>query len=262
MRPPGARLLLGYHGIVTSIPSEKVSSQHHKLIVALDVAQAASAHRLISMLGLQVHFYKVGLQLFIAEGPALVREISRLGKQVFLDLKLHDIPNTVAAAVASIGSLDIRMLTVHAAGGAAMLRAATDAASVLPSKPLVLAVTVLTSLSSQDLTDTGVEGSTQDHAVRLARIAKAAGCGGVVASPHEITALRRAIGPEMKIVTPGVRPAGAEADDQRRIATPQEALEAGADYVVVGRPITAAPDPAAAARAILEGIAQQTKSRP
>jgi orotidine-5'-phosphate decarboxylase len=256
-------LAVRYHPLVTSIPSEKVSlHQHDKLIVALDVAQAASAHRLISTLGHQIHFYKIGLQLFIAEGPALVQEISRLGKQVFLDLKLHDIPNTVAAAVASIGSLNVRMLTVHAAGGVAMLQAATEAAASLPSKPLVLAVTVLTSLSDQDLADGGIGSSTQDHAVRLAQIAKRAGCGGVVASPQEIRALRQAIGTEMTIVTPGVRPHGAAAGDQRRIATPEAAIEAGADYVVVGRPITAAPDPANAARAILASLSQQAKSRP
>jgi orotidine-5'-phosphate decarboxylase len=251
-----------YHRVVTSIPSEKVPSQHNKLIVALDVAQAASAHRLISTLGHQVHFYKIGLQLFISEGPALVQEISSLGKHVFLDLKLHDIPNTVAAAVASIGSLNVRMLTVHAAGGVDMLQAATEAAASLPSKPLVLAVTVLTSLSDQDLADGGIGGATQDHAVRMAQIAKRAGCGGVVASPQEIRALRQAIGTEMTIVTPGVRPRGAETDDQRRIATPEAALEAGANYVVVGRPITAARDPSAATRAILEEMAQQAKSRP
>ena len=225
-----------------------------KLIVALDVPDAASARTLISTLGEAVSFYKIGLQLFLAEGPSLVREVADHGKHVFLDLKLHDIPNTVAGAIRSLGDLPLRMLTVHAAGGIEMLRAAAKAAAALPSQPIILAVTVLTSLDDQDLADTGISGGTTQQVVRLAKLAQSAGCRGLVVSPHEVSAVRAVLGPRAIIVCPGVRPAGTDSGDQRRIATPQEAFQAGATHMVVGRPITAAPDPSSAALALLDAV--------
>jgi orotidine-5'-phosphate decarboxylase len=233
-------------------PATSVSTD--KLIVALDVPDAASARTLISTLGEAVTFYKIGLQLFLAEGPSLVREVASRGKHVFLDLKLHDIPNTVAGAIRSLGDLPIRMLTIHASGGIDMLRAAVKAAAELPSRPMILAVTVLTSLDDQDLADTGISGGTTQQVVRLAKLAQFAGCKGLVVSPNEVSAVRSLLGPQTTIVCPGVRPAGTDSGDQRRIATPQEAFHAGATHIVVGRPIIAASDPATAALALLEAV--------
>jgi orotidine-5'-phosphate decarboxylase len=233
-------------------PATSVSTD--KLIVALDVPDAASARTLISTLGEAVTFYKIGLQLFLAEGPSLVREVAGGGKHVFLDLKLHDIPNTVAGAIRSLGDLPIRMLTIHASGGIDMLRAAVKAAAALPSQPMILAVTVLTSLDDQDLADTGISGGTTQQVIRLAKLAQSAGCKGLVASPNEVSAVRAVLGPQTTIVCPGVRPAGTDSGDQRRIATPQEAFHAGATHIVVGRPITAASDPASAALALLDTV--------
>src|SRR5437762_4932239 len=225
-----------------------------RLIVALDVATATEAHRIISALAGSVSTFKVGKQLFTAEGPALVRDIVAGGHKVFLDLKFHDIPNTVAAAVTATCSLGVSMLTIHANGGSAMMKAATEAAARCGQPPLILAVTVLTSFRDSDLEEIGVAGRTVDQVLRLAALARAAGCGGVVSAGSEAAALRRELGEGFAIVTPGVRPAGAAKDDQARVPTPLQALEAGASHVVVGRPITAAGDPAAAARAILQEI--------
>ena len=206
---------------------------------------------------------KIGNQLFTAAGPTAVERAHKRGARVFLDLKYHDIPNTVAGAVREATRLGVFMLNVHAAGGFAMMRAAAEAATKAASdfavaRPLVLGVTVLTSLDRKALLhDLGVAASVESHVLRLAERAQAAGLDGCVASPREIGLLRGALGPPWTIVTPGVRPGETRmggADDQARVATPGAAVRAGADYLVVGRPITAAPDPVAAMRAIIEEI--------
>lgn len=236
-----------------SSPGRSVSARD-RLIVALDVPNTEEARRLVASLGDSVGYFKVGLQLFTAEGPGLVRDLVSSGRRVFLDLKLHDIPNTVASAVKSAAELRVDMLTVHASGGSKMLRAATEAAASAAHKPLVLAVTVLTSMADEDVQEVGVSGRAADQVVRLANLAKISGCGGIVASPQEVARLRQALGAGFSIVTPGIRPIGAEAADQARIATPAEAIRAGASHLVVGRPITAAADPKSAAEAILRDI--------
>jgi len=225
-----------------------------RLIVALDVSTAAEARQIVHSLAGTVSTYKVGKQLFTAEGPAVVRELVGGGHKVFLDLKFHDIPNTVAGAVASAAKLGVSMLTVHASGGRRMLAAAAEAAAQSDSKPLILAVTVLTSLRDEDLQEIGVEEKVPDQALRLARLAQSNGCGGVVASALEARWLRSELGSRFAIVTPGVRARGTDAGDQARVATATAALSAGASHIVVGRPITQAADRAAAARAILEEI--------
>jgi len=229
-----------------------------RLIVALDVSTAAEAQRIVKAVGTSATTFKVGKQLFIAEGPALVRDLVASGRHAFLDLKFHDIPNTVAAAVRSAAGLGVSMLTVHAAGGAKMLRAAADAAKQAKSPPLVLAVTVLTSLGDREMQEIGVLGRAADQVLRLAELARNNGCRGVVASPQEARKLREMLGPGFTIVTPGVRPAGSDPGDQARTATPADAIRNGATYVVVGRPITEAKDPARAARAILRQIEAAT----
>jgi len=224
-----------------------------RLIVALDVSCAAAAHRIVTALGGSVLTYKVGMQLYTAEGPQFVRDLVASGRRVFLDLKYHDIPNTVGAAVAEAAKLGVSMLTVHASGGGKMLRTAVEAARVKTDLK-VLAVTVLTSLEGSDLEKIGVRGSVEDTVLRLATIALANGCQGVVASAREASTLRAELGSAIAIVTPGVRPAGSSAGDQVRIVTPAEAIASGASHIVVGRPITEAADPAAEARAILSQI--------
>jgi len=224
-----------------------------RLIVALDVSSAAAAQRIVTAIGSSVLTYKVGLQLYTAEGPQIVRDLVASGHRVFLDLKYHDIPNTVGAAVAEAAKLGASMLTVHASGSGKMLRAAVEAARARPDLK-VLAVTVLTSLDGSDLEKFGVRGSVEDTVVRLATIALANGCQGVVASAREASTLRAELGSAFAIVTPGVRPAGSSAGDQVRIVTPAEAIASGASHIVVGRPITEAADPAAEARAILSQI--------
>ena len=232
-----------------------------RLIVALDVATATEAQKIVDAAGPSATTFKVGKQLFTAEGPAFVRSLVASGRKVFLDLKFHDIPNTVAAAVRSAAGLGVSMLTVHASGGAKMLRAAADAAKETKSTPLVLAVTVLTSLGDQDLQEIGVSGRAADQVLRLAELARNNGCLGVVASPQEVKKLREMLGTGFAIVTPGVRPAGSEAGDQARIATPADAIRNGATYLVVGRPITEAKDPARAADAILKEIEAALSSK-
>ena len=226
-----------------------------RLIVALDVSSAAAAQKIVAAVGDSAHAYKVGMRLYTALGPAIVQELVGSGRQVFLDLKYHDIPDTVSAAVREAAQLGVSMLTVHAAGGGKMLRAATESAQDANPSLLVLAVTVLTSLDEDDLNKLGIRGGVLDEVLRLAALALSNGCGGVVASALEAAALREELGHDFVIVTPGVRPAGSGADDQARVVTPAEAIAAGASYIVVGRPITEAPDPAAEARAILAQMA-------
>ena len=225
-----------------------------RLIVALDQPSPEAARHTVAALGDDVANFKVGKQLFTAAGPELVRELVRSGFQVFLDLKFHDIPNTVFEAVGSAAALGVDMLTVHASGGTKMLRRAVEAAAQAVNPPRVLAVTVLTSLSDEDLSEIGVAGRVLDQVLRLAALAQAAGCDGVVAFAREAHELRRELGTGFLIVTPGVRPAGAPLGDQARAVTPAEAIAAGATHLVVGRPIVQAPDPAAAVRAILQEV--------
>jgi orotidine-5'-phosphate decarboxylase len=224
------------------------------LIVALDVSNEEKARALVAQLGESVSFYKVGKELFTAVGPALVRELVAGGKKVFLDLKFHDIPNTIAGAVHSAAALGVSLLTVHASGGSKMLQAAAQSAAQSASKPTVLAVTVLTSLASADLEEVGVSGGVEAQVLRLAGLAITAGCGGIVASAQEAPRLRQALGAGFTLVTPGIRPAGAVAADQARVVTPEDAIRAGANFLVVGRPIAAADDPRHAAQAIIQQI--------
>jgi orotidine-5'-phosphate decarboxylase len=231
-----------------------------RLIVALDVSRAAEARRIVAALGDSVSTFKVGKQLFTAEGPQVVRDLIASGRRVFLDLKYHDIPNTVGSAVREACALGVSMLTVHAAGGEKMLRAAAETASKSESKPLVLAVTVLTSLDQVDLEETGVLGDMSIQVLRLATLAQRAGCGGIVTSPKETAFVRQRLGHELAVLVPGVRPAGSDPGDQARIATPAEAIQVGATFVVVGRPITAAADPPRAAQAILNEIEQAAQT--
>ncbi len=238
------------------------------LIVALDVPDAARALHLAETLAPVVGAVKVGKELFVSEGPDIVRHLRAAGASVFLDLKFHDIPNTVAAAVAAAVRLDVQMLTVHASGGLAMLRAAQDAAETAARElnrpaPWVLAVTVLTSLDDADLASVGVAGDAAAQVERLANLACTAGLQGLVCSPRELPMLRRALPRSMRLITPGIRPAESAAGDQKRTMTPAEAMEAGADGLVIGRPITLAADPCEAARRILESLlTRPVPSRP
>ena len=199
---------------------------------------------------------KVGLEFFNHQGPDGLRKIINIGAPVFADLKFHDIPNTVAGAVRAIAPLGVSILNVHAGGGSAMMRAALTAAedSAGSARPLIIGVTVLTSLNQSDLEQQGVTGSSSDQVRRLAGLTQAAGLDGVVCSAHEIEVLRSDCGPDFKLIVPGIRPTGSSVDDQKRIMTPPEAVQAGADVLVIGRPITKADDPANAARAIFETI--------
>src|SRR3954447_21537359 len=218
------------------IPSDSVSYRgdelhpgdpRHKLIVALDVSSAAAAQKIVAAVGDSAFTYKVGMQLYTAEGPQVVRDLVASGRRVFLDLKYHDIPNTVGAAVAEAEKLGVSMLTVHAAGSSKMLRAAVEAAKVRPELT-VLAVTVLTSLDGHDIETIGVRGSVEDSVLRLATLALANGCQGVVTSARETSTLRAKLGGHFAIVNPGVRPAGSSAGDQVRVVTPAEAIASGA----------------------------------
>ena len=228
------------------------------LILALDVPTRADAAPLLRPLRGEVRWVKIGLQLFTAYGPDYVREVADQGFDIFLDLKLHDIPNTVAKAVESLGPLPIKMLTLHTAGGAEMMRAALAAQQKTNPHLLLLGVTVLTSMDGPGLAEIGVADTEPAHQVaRLARLAATAGLRGLVCSPLEVTLLRQTLPAGMQLVTPGIRPAGeAGGDDQKRVMTPGEAARAGSSYIVVGRPILQAPDPAAAARAIAAELRQ------
>jgi orotidine-5'-phosphate decarboxylase len=220
-----------------------------RLIVALDVPTAEAARALVDQLAGEVGLFKVGSQLFTAAGPGFVQEIVGRGENVFLDLKFHDIPNTVAGAVSSASRLGVSLVDVHGLGGRAMLEAAVGALPAMKTR--LLAITILTSHDEMSLEQIGVNGSVHDSVRRLALLARDSGVDGVVASPHEVAVIREACGADLLIVTPGIRPAGAATGDQARAATPATALAAGADYLVVGRPITEAEAPRAAAAAIV-----------
>jgi orotidine-5'-phosphate decarboxylase len=223
-----------------------------RLIVALDVADVATARTMVDRLAGHVGMFKVGNQIFTAAGPEFVREVIARGEKVFLDLKFHDIPNTVAGAVSSAGQLGVSLVDVHALGGKEMLEAAVGA---LPAMGIrLLAITILTSHKEETLGSVGVGGSVADSVRRLALLAREAGADGVVASPQEVALVREACGKDFLVVTPGIRPAGASRGDQSRTATPAAAVTAGADYIVVGRPILEAADPAAAADAIVREL--------
>jgi len=224
-----------------------------RLIVALDFPTQAKALALVSVLSGSVSTYKIGLQLYTTEGPEIVRAVAATGAKIFLDLKLHDIPNTVAKAVAAAGALGVQMLTVHLSGGRAMLEAAVE---TRPPNLSLLGVTVLTSATPETLSETGVTSTIEEQVLRLADLGKKSGIDGLITSPREVRILRERLGNEMKLITPGVRPSWATADDQKRFTTPNEALKSGADYLVVGRPITAHPDPRAAVERLLAEIAE------
>jgi orotidine-5'-phosphate decarboxylase len=228
-----------------------------ELIVALDVQTREEAVAKIKEIGDGVGFYKIGLELFTAEGPDIVKAVKDLGKKVFLDLKFHDIPRTVERAVRSGGKLGVDLMTIHSIGGNAMIRAAADAAAEFgAAAPKILAVTVLTSLDEADLKDVGILSRTPAEQVRSAAyLAVASGANGLVCSPKEVSTLSHALRAGTLFVTPGVRPANADVGDQKRVATPADAVVGGATHLVVGRPILGAPDPAAAARAILAEMA-------
>ncbi len=239
-----------------------VDSPESRIIFALDYPSVADACAGAARVRGSVGVLKVGLELFVKEGPAALAVARDEGVALFADLKLHDIPETVERAVASLAPAGARFVTVHAAGGAAMLARAVEQASRDTHGQLtILAVTVLTSLDDADVQAQGVAGRAQDHALRLARMAWSAGVRGFVCSPAEVATLRSELGPEATLVTPGVRPAGTAANDQKRVATPEEAVANGADYVVVGRPIRDAADPAAAAQAIAQEIAAGLRRR-
>jgi orotidine-5'-phosphate decarboxylase len=234
------------------------------LIVALDFDSLNSALKFAKQVADLVGMFKIGGQLFTAAGPAAVREISALGPGIFLDLKFHDIPNTVAGAVLSCAAMTgVQLVNVHALGGHAMVHAAAQAISagqpMGADRPRLLAVTILTSMDQKTMREVGISGPPKSSVVKLARLSKASGADGVVASVQEARAIRKACGRDFLIVTPGVRPKdnspAPQGDDQARTATPAEAIRAGADFLVVGRPITAAPDPRAAVQAIVDEIA-------
>ncbi len=224
-----------------------------ELIVALDVQTRAEAVEKVKAIGDDVGFYKIGLELFTAEGPDVVKAVRDLGKKIFLDLKFHDIPRTVERAVRSGGKLGVDLMTIHSVGGKAMIRAAADAAAEFgPTGPRILAVTVLTSLDQTDLEDVGIVGrSPADQVSAMARFAVANGANGLVCSPKEVGTLSAALPKGTLFITPGVRPAGSAVGDQKRVATPADAVRDGATHLVVGRPILAAEDPVAAAKRIL-----------
>jgi orotidine-5'-phosphate decarboxylase len=219
-----------------------------KIIVALDVPSAQEAQELIGRLRDRVGWFKVGLQLFAAVGPAIVEEIKKGGAKVFLDLKFHDIPNTVQQAVRSACALGADMLTIHLCGGSEMCRAAVQGRA--QSSTLLLGVTVLTTQNDQTLAEVGIKANVAEQVLLLATLAKAAGIDGLIASPHEIRLLRNRFGPRFTIVTPGIRPTGADRGDQKRVMTPSEAIKAGSDYLVIGRSITGTADPVAALNGI------------
>jgi len=233
------------------------------ILVALDVDSAEKAIALADALRGAVGGFKIGKQLFTAVGPAMVRELAGRGDRVFLDLKFHDIPNTVAGAVQSAVATGAWMVNVHASGGSAMMTAAAEAARQAAetsgrARPLVIGVTVLTSMNDEALAEVGVSRPMLEQVVHLARLAQASGLDGVVASPQETPAIRKACGPDFQIVTPGIRPADQQGkDDQARTLTPAEAMSAGASYLVIGRPITGAPNPRDAAEKIFASLSSR-----
>ena len=240
----------------------KLHDARSRLMVALDVPSAKAASEMVKKLDGTCTWFKVGMELFTAAGPAAVELLVKRGHSVFLDLKFHDIPNTVAGAVRSAAGLGVRMVNVHAAGGPAMLAAAREALAGIADPPELLAVTVLTSMDTAQLRAAGVGRAPADQVELLAKMALKTGIRGFVCSPEEVAALRRLTGSEGVLVTPGIRPAGVNAGDQKRLATPAHALRHGASYLVVGRPITQAADPAAAAEAIVEEMAAALSAQP
>ncbi|HEX7517999.1 MAG TPA: orotidine-5'-phosphate decarboxylase [Chthoniobacterales bacterium] len=232
-------------------PSSTISTRD-RLIVALDFPTKSKALALVSALSGAASNYKIGLQLYTAEGPEIIRAVAATGAKIFLDLKLHDIPSTVAKAVAAASELGVQMLTVHLSGGRAMIEAAVEARSPNLS---ILGVTVLTSATPETLSETGVNSGIEEQVLRLAELGKKSGIDGLITSPHEVRILRERLGDQIKLITPGVRPSWAEANDQKRFTTPSEALKSGTDYLVIGRPITADPDPRTAIERLLEEIA-------
>ena len=229
-----------------------------RVIVALDFADGAQARALVTRLQPGSCRLKVGKELFTREGPELVRQFAEQGFDVFLDLKFHDIPNTVAGACEAAAALGVWMVNVHASGGSKMMVAAREALDRASGRrPLLIAVTVLTSMGGEDLRELGLEVEPQEQVSRLAALAKTSGLDGVVCSPREAAELRSQMGPNFRLVTPGVRPRGASLDDQTRVLTPADAIRSGSDYLVIGRPVTQAPDPLAALAAINAEIAAQ-----
>lgn len=229
-----------------------------KIIIALDVKDKEQARQVLESLP-EARIFKVGLELFTAEGPHMLDLVKSYGKEVFLDLKLHDIPNTVAGAVRAAVKHEVTMLTLHTSGGREMMKKAMETARETAEKenkplPVILGVTVLTSLKDDDLKEIGFSTGAAEQVLRLARLARETGIGGIVCSPQEIELLRKELGPDLKIVTPGIRPAWAEAQDQKRIMTPAEAIQKGADFLVIGRPITQAPQPAEAFARVVEEL--------
>ncbi len=232
---------------------------YNPIIVPLDVPDRDAAMALVERLTASVGAFKIGKELFVNAGPAIVREVRATGADVFLDLKFHDIPNTVAGAVRAATRLDVQMLTIHSSGGRDMISAAENAAqeesrNSEQSLPLVLGVTVLTSMDTGDINEVGVDGDVTAQVKRLAKLASTSGLRGLVCSPMEIELLRAEISREVKLVTPGIRPASSDIQDQKRVMTPAQAVQAGADWLVIGRPITLADDPVSAAKAIVDSL--------
>lgn len=225
-----------------------------RIITALDVSGAKEAYEAVKAIGAGVDYYKVGLELFIADGPAVLKMLKEEGKKIFLDLKLHDIPRTVERAVTSCLKYDVDMLTIHSTGASAMIQGAAKAIKEANSNTTILAVTVLTSLDQSDMTDIGVTRVVSDQVEALGKLAVANGAGGLVCSPKEVKVLRSVLGPTPVLVTPGVRPAGGDVGDQKRVATPGQAILDGSSYLVVGRPIMEAVDKYAAAMSINEEV--------
>jgi orotidine-5'-phosphate decarboxylase len=236
------------HAVQSSTPAK------NKIIVALDVPTAQAARELIKAIGGTVGFFKIGSQLFTSTGPHIVEEVRASGSKVFLDLKYHDIPNTVRNAVESASALGVEMLTIHLSGGRAMCEAAVVGRG--NSNVLILGVTVLTSLNDISLFEIGFRSSVEDAVLLLAELAKNVGITGLVASPKELGILRERFGSLFTVVIPGIRPAWSDADDQKRVLTPRQAVEAGADYLVIGRPITASKDPKTAVQTIVDELEQ------
>jgi orotidine-5'-phosphate decarboxylase len=231
-----------------------MTAPHNPIYVALDTPDLEYARNLASRVAPHVGGLKLGMEFLAANGPQGIKAFESFGLPIFADTKFHDIPNTVAGAVRATAGLGVAIVNVHAAGGPAMLKAARDAARAVNPRPKVIAVTVLTSLGDDDLVAVGQVPPARDQVVRLAALARDCGLDGVVCSAHEIAPLRAALGQDFLLVVPGIRPAGSEVGDQRRVMGPKEARDAGASILVIGRPITAAPDPGAAARAIAESL--------
>jgi orotidine-5'-phosphate decarboxylase len=232
------------------------SRPQDKIIIALDVPDTDGALRLLDLLGEPPTLVKIGLELFTSQGPSVVKAVMDRGSSVFLDLKFYDIPNTVAHSVKSAADLGVAMTTLHASGGPVMMEAAAKAASASGSNDLLLlAVTVLTSMDAAQLTSTGISMEPRDQVIRLAGLASSSGIGGIVCSPLEVTAIRENLGNALRIVTPGVRPTWAAAGDQKRVMTPVEAVKAGSDWLVIGRPITAAESPREAYSKVIAELA-------